>query len=794
MPVEYIRQVNTQHMPMVVTNVISTPRSNYECLLQQSAENHSNGYFYTDAFKKRANSDCSNMFNHMTTLKGINMTGFDFTNTKNMEYMFYDCNNLETVTDINTWDVSNVSNFHAMFGHCRNLSYDLSNWNVSNAKDMTYMFQHAKLPSGIFEMNVSGCNLSWMFNYANAESASFSDWNINRCNGFDIFGDIDSLTLQNWNIISSNFYGFIGGGVNQVFIEGFNIVNSNVALYNKLKSADIRYIDFNNSTPFSFNNQFNLISANLYNWNIANFNSFNDMFFNCSNLTQLDLSSWNVVSEGVSFADMFLKCHNLTSINMFNCLNMNNITNCYRMFGSCRNLSSIELEFPYLFDPSIKELSKMFENCYSLTDITLTNFSLNNGYMQYMFFNCTNLRNLNMPGFILDSTPEYNGSMGSFDLDIFYNCTNLYDLNINDWCIANSNDINISRTINHSLNCVNAQNWTVSNINRITFGIYNNSINFLNVSNWDIANTNQTVGMFEYVKSFNISDWIIANTNVCGMFINCEAQFIDMSSWNATGLYNFEAMFQNCTNVTSIRFPSNLDVNSDSLERMFYNCTSLSSIDMSSWNTNNISTAYRMFGRCSSLSSVTGLSKLNIAGRADGMFAGCTSLSSINVLELDTTNITDMAGMFTDCSSLPNIHLSTVGLAIDTYNVTNMSWMFSGCSSATNIQVSRISTASLLNMSHMFSDCSNVELLDFIGWNTTKVKTFNRAFEGCSNLRKMYLPLAFRATGVNKPFFYGADRLCEVYVEGNRTWHNFGSVAANWNIHYNASYQDFLGA
>ena len=57
--------------------------------------------------------------------------------------VFYGCNNF-TGNGLETWDVSNVEDMQFMFYDCKNLNCDLSKWNVSNVTDMDSMFINVK--------------------------------------------------------------------------------------------------------------------------------------------------------------------------------------------------------------------------------------------------------------------------------------------------------------------------------------------------------------------------------------------------------------------------------------------------------------------------------------------------------------------------------------------------------------------------------------------------------------------------------------------------------------------------
>ena len=61
------------------------------------------------------------------------------------------------------------------------------------------------------------------------------------------------------------------------------------------------------------------------------------------------------------------------------------------------------------------------------------------------------------------------------------------------------------------------------------------------------------------------------------------------------------------------------------------------------------------------------------------MFSNCWSLNYLDILNLDTKNVTNMSLMFYKCKSLKNI------TNFDTKNVTNMSRIFYGCSYLNNL-------------------------------------------------------------------------------------------------------------
>jgi surface protein len=87
------------------------------------------------------------------------------------------------------------------------------------------------------------------------------------------------------------------------------------------------------------------------------------------------------------------------------------------------------------------------------------------------------------------------------------------------------------------------------------------------------------------------------------------------------------------------------------------------------------------------------------------VFAGCSGLTGIDLSAFNTSNVTNMNGMFSGCSDLKTLDLSN----FNTGNVTDMSNMFNGCSSLTAISVGDDwSTASVTSSAGMFTGCNSL--------------------------------------------------------------------------------------
>lgn len=110
-----------------------------------------------------------------------------------------------------------------------------------------------------------------------------------------------------------------------------------------------------------------------------------------------------------------------------------------------------------------------------------------------------------------------------------------------------------------------------------------------------------------------------------------------------------------------------------------------------------------------------------------GMFANNYALTSLNISGFNTDNVSDMNFMFTNDTSLSELDLSN----FNTENVKNMSYMFDYCMGLTSLDISSFNTANVTNMSLMFHLCTSLKSLDFgEKFNTSNVTDMSRMLGG----------------------------------------------------------------
>ena len=207
-------------------------------------------------------------------------------------------------------------------------------------------------------------------------------------------------------------------------------------------------------------------------------NSTNNMFLDCINIIEIDLSQFDS-SSVTRMSAMFKNCHSLTSIDFSN------------------------------FDTSsLMAIGSMFYNCYNLISLDLSNFNTNNlVYSNQVFYNCRNLVSLDLSNFETTKVITFG--------DIFYNCSSLISINFQNLNMTQANNTNNMFYNCENLNYLNLKNYEEKSdldYNNIFNGTTNLTICFNENNNPSLANfskhsnkINITDDCFDFNEKFNTS-------------------------------------------------------------------------------------------------------------------------------------------------------------------------------------------------------------------------------------------------------------------------------------------------
>ena len=127
------------------------------------------------------------------------------------------------------------------------------------------------------------------------------------------------------------------------------------------------------------------------------------------------------------------------------------------------------------------------------------------------------------------------------------------------------------------------------------------------------------------------------------------------------------------------------------------------------------------------------LKGINLITNMNGMFRDCSSIISISDFN-SHNNIIGMSQMFLGCNNLK--YLPDIS-KWNTSNVTDMSFIFYECQSLSSLpDISKWNTSNVTDMSFIFYECESLSSLpDISKWETYNVETMKYMFNSCKSLK-----------------------------------------------------------
>ena len=358
------------------------------------------------------------------------------------------------------------------------------------------------------------------------------------------------------------------------------------------------------------------------------------MFYGCSSLTSLDLSSFNTANvTGMGY--MFYGCFGLTSLDLssFNTANVQSTDN---MFSGCTALTKIAVD-PNKWDTSKVTYSEdMFKGCTNLVGGNGTAYDANHTDIAYAVID-------------KDGTPGY-----------------LTDANVPvepEAYAALSSD-NKTLTFYYDMEKASRGGMSVGPFDG------NETLPAWSDKASGIRNANIDESFAGYTALTSTAYWFEGCSEikaVSGLENLVMDNVTDMSS-----------MFKGCNNLRSVSLSGMNTGKVTNMHALFWDCNALQTIDLSTLDTRSVADMSGMFNYCNSLKTVD-LSGVNTASVTDmnNMFYYCSSLTDLDLSSFNTASVTNMRYMFEGCSSLTKITVSETGWT--TKAVNSGTAMFSGC-------------------------------------------------------------------------------------------------------------------
>ena len=628
-----------------------------------------------NATKYEAKYDWNSSFRSNITKAVIDASCSKYTGTT-LEYLFYYCSNLKTITDLSNLKTDNITSLASMFGNCKNLTaLDVSSFNTAKVTAMNSMFSGCQSLTKLDLKN---------FNTANVTTMS---WMFDDCRALTEL-DISSFKTDKVTNMSRMFAGCR-------VLEEIDITKFNTANVTKMDWM-FDYCDA-------------LKSIDLSNLNTDNVTSMSGMFSRCKALESIDVTKFNT-AKVTSLYDMFMGCESLTSIDVTK-FNTENVTNMSGMFDSCSELTSIDVT--KFNTAKVTQMSGMFNRCSKLTSIDVTGFNTENVTdMSSMFARSTALTVLNLSSF--------NTAKVTNMKDMFYNCSSLKVIYVgDDWTVDG-----VTSGDGMFLGC------TAIGGEQDTF--YNKD-----KADHTYARIDGIASLPGYLWGTHVLYAVVSGSDMtlkCGMVEPGAYAYNTYESWASSfrgsvkhitideSCRNFKntslkCLFNRYSNLEDISGIENLNTeNVTVISRLFAYCEKLPSIDVSPLNTSKVTEMRSVFRGCSKLTSLD-LRTFDTSQVTDmtEMFQSCTSLKQLDIRTWNTENVTTIQDLFTNCTSLTTLNLSN-------FNTRKVRWpwrLFSGCTNLTTIIVGPDwSTDAFYSSKEMFKDCTSL-----VGQDGTKVGT-----------------------------------------------------------------------
>ena len=691
------------------------------------------------------------LFDDCSALTMINISDFNTGSVKDMSSMFWACSSLETI-DVSCFDTHNVTDMSNMFGWCSSLkSIDVSGFKTDNVRDMSFLFEQCK---SIEELNLGSFNTSNVTDFSGMFTICHSLTKI-------------LVSREGWNTEK------MIGNYN-VFFQCYNLVGGQGTCYDpQWTYGGYAHIDGGPSNPGYLtedtNGQFEDNSGQTRAYCVLNNGVLTFYYDNKVNSRQglkfpverndgaLTMPQWYYKRSGVkkavfdpSFAAFrptctarwFYSFPNLVSIEGLNNLNTSQVTTMAEMFRFSYSLLSLDVSS---FDTSqVTDMGCMFCLCTSLAHIDVSNFDTSKVKSMLHMFHACPLTTLDLRSFdtsnvtdmywmFIDSSvktiyasEKWSTASVKSSREMFKGCQNL---------VGGMGTKYDSKHIDHEYAQIDGGlcdpgylTGEYQNGEPEPYAVLDNKGTLTLYYDWnrgcregisfDIPRYHNEGRDGSYPKWFHYKEKII--------HIDFDSSFAGYHP-----IYTFEwfAYLEKLEKVTNIQY-----LNTDQVinaRKMFYYCINLKSLDVSHFDTSNVEDMSEVFSGCHSLTAldVSGFNTSKVKYMSE-LYRGCSEITFLDVSHFDTSNVIRMDGLFSGCGKLQSLDVSN----FNTSKVETMNGMFAGCYTLPLIDVSHFDTSTVTDMCGMFSLCSSLPSIDVSHFDTSNVKDMSGMFAMCTSL------------------------------------------------------------
>ncbi len=707
----------------------------------------------------------SGMFSRCTGMTVLDLSHFNTANVTSMEYMFNACTNLTTIYVGTEWSTAAVTSSTDMFYNCTSLMggkgtpYDADHVDKTYArldgkdglpgylsdivpgpyacfttadKTLTFYYDNQRntRPGKTYDMNEGNHNSGWRDDGTNDK--------VNKVVFDPSFAEARPTTTYGW------FYGMQW----MKSIEGLEYLNT----------SEVRLMNY--------------------------------MFYDCSDLTSIDLSHFNT-DKVTRMPGMFSYCQKLKSLDL-STFNTANVEAMDYMFSMSVNLQTIYVGSGWSTEV-VDDSEDMFYGCVDLVGGKGTAYTRDHIGVEYAHIDGGE----SDPGYLSDITPAPYACYTAEDATLTFYYDNqrgprpgkTYDLNTEN----------------------NETDWRTDGISAsVTKVVFDPS--------FADARPTTTHGWFrgmtllrpiEGFKYLNTSEV----THMDYMFRDCnELTSLDLSSFNTDKVTSMSNMFSLCVYLTSLDLSTFNTSNVEAMDSMFHACVSLKTIYVGDgWSTAAVTESERMFNDCIDLVGEKGTSYDR--NHMDKEYAHVDGGSS------DPGYLSYVAPQAYACYTAENTTLTFYhdyyrnGRTGTTYGLNDSAIEPGWANDGTNAKVTKVAfdpsfaevrptftcywfyemrklesitgmdylnTSEVTRMDAMFNRCYKLTRLDLSSFNTSNVTDITEMFRNCSALRAIYVGDGWQLSDMAQAFSRNVFNDCTSLVGGKGTTYDAAHVDADY--------------
>ena len=773
-------------------------------------------YFITNNVTKM-----DGMFLRCTGLSRLDLSYFNTAKVINMSEMFYVCSSLQAIYVGDGWTTLPVITSNDMFFNCYKLvGGQGTTYNESNPTDKSYAridggssypgyfrAPNAPDPPIAYACYTPG-NATLKFYYDNQRSSrSGVTYDLNTGTEYPGWYSDGTYADVSWVVFDPSFANARPTSICYWFSHMQNLETiTGLSYLNTSKVTAMISVFYDCS---------NLTSLDLSNFNTSKVTVMTAMFENCSSLTSLDLNHFNTSNVTIMNA-MFKKCTGLTGLDL-SCFNTSKVTNMSELFARCTNLRTIYVGTGWS-TAAVTSSNNMFQYCSKLVGGQGTAYDSSNPKDK------TYAR--------IDGGPSNPGYLTDTNAPRGYACYTPSNTTLTFYY----DDRRHSRPGQTYLLDTGASipGWKAdgsnANVTRVVF-----DPSFANARPMMTNSWFDGMGNLAEIKDLgNLNTSFV--TNMDFMFYMCENLInLDLSSFNTSNVTSMNSMFKYCTGMKILYLNSFNTYNVTDMTSMFEGARSLRTIYVDiGWLTRNVTASGNMFYNCTNLVGGQGtrysggnpkdMTYAHIDGGASdpgyltdiyavesyaeysdgtltfyhdalkGMRPGNTYFlnapgesptwssycNAVNTVVFDPSfAVVRPTTLSSWFDSMSNLTSITGMEYLNTSQVTDMHSLFNGCSRLPGVDLSNFDTRNVTDMNSMFRDCAAFQSLALSSFDTRNVTDMNAMFRGCTGLTELDLS-SFNTTNVTRMIwmFYKCTNLATITVGDGWNTSNVTSSAA----------------